>query len=62
MSAACSASVIGDNLIRFAFVDAKGNSVSLPLTREQAESYAIMLARFLPSESRSRLVVVVEGM
>lgn len=62
MSVACSASVIGDDLIRFSFADAKGNSVSLPLTREQAESYAIMLARFIPPESRARLVVVVGEM
>jgi hypothetical protein len=59
---ACSASVIGDNLIRFGFTDAQGNSVSIPLTRDQAESYAIMLARFIPPESRARLVVVVEDM
>jgi hypothetical protein len=59
---ACSARVIGDDLIRFGFTDALGNQVSLPLTRDQAESYAIMLARFIPPESRSRLVVVVEGM
>jgi hypothetical protein len=58
--AVSSAVVIGDDLIRFTFTDFQGNSVSAPLSREQAEAYITMLVSFVSSEGRTRLRVVLE--
>lgn len=55
-----SVSVIDDSLIQFGFIDAKGNSISVPLTREQADAYVVMLTQFATSAGRLKLRVVLE--